>query len=188
MTKPDVTLPQAQASMAVIAHGLQQQYPDSNRDLGVRLVRLHEDSVGKFRAALLILMGSAGLVLLIACANSSTLLLARAAARRAEIGIRSSLGASRRRIIAQLLTESLLLAAAGGILGTLLAFALMRVLVVWAPQDIPGISSAHVDPRMLMFTALISMFAGILFGLAPAWQGSRESLNAALKESGRSGV
>jgi putative ABC transport system permease protein len=186
--KPNVTLSQAQAGMAVIAHGLQQQYPDSNRDLGVRLVPLHEDLVGKFRPALLILMGSAGLVLLIACANISTILLARAAARRAEIGIRSSLGATRRRIIAQLLTESLLLAAAGGTIGTLLAFALMRALVAWAPKDIPGISSAHVDPLMLTFTALISMFAGILFGLAPAWQVSREGLNAALKESGRGGV
>ena len=184
----NVTLSQAQAGMAVIAHRLEQKYPDSNRDLGVRLVPLQEAVVGKFRPALLILMGSAALVLLIACANIGTLLLARAAARHPEIAIRSSLGATRRRIIAQLLTESLLLAAAGGALGALLAFSLLGGLLAWAPQDIPRLSSAHVDPLMLVFTALISMFAGILFGLAPAWQVSRGSLNAFLKESGRAGL
>jgi len=186
--KRNVTLSQAQAGMAVIAQGLQQQYPDSDKYLGVRLVPLHEEMVGKFRPALLILMGSAVLVLLIACANIGTLLLVRAAARRAEIAIRSSLGAPRRRIIAQLLTESLLLAASGGTLGALLAFSLMDALVAWAPKDIPRVSFAHVDPLMLVFTALISMFAGILFGLAPAWQVSRGDLNTSLKQSGRGEV
>lgn len=181
----NVALSQAQAGMSVIAHGLQQQYPVSNSNLGVRLVPFREDMLGKFRPALLILMGSAALVLLIACANVGTLLLARAAARRAEIAIRSSLGATRRRIIVQLLTESLLLAAAGGALGALLAFFLMGTLVAWAPKDIPRVSSAHIDPLMLLFTALISMFAGILFGLAPAWQVSRGDLNTSLKQSGR---
>lgn len=186
--KANVTLSQAQAGMAVIAHGLQQQYPDSDRDLGVRLVPLHDDVVGKFRPALLILMGSASLLLLIACANIGTLLLARAAARPAEIAIRSSLGATRRRIIAQLLTESVLLASAGGALGALLAFSLLGVLVAWAPKDIPRISSAHVDPLMLVFTALVSMLAGILFGLAPAWQLSSGDLNGLMKASGRGGA
>ena len=186
--KANVTLSQAQAGMAVIAHGLQQQYPDSDRDLGVRLIPLHDDMVGKFRPALLILMGSASLVLLIACANIGTLLLARATARQAEIAIRSSLGATRRRIIAQLLTESVLLAAAGGTLGAVLAFSLMGSLIAWAPKDIPRVSSAHVDPLMLLFTALISILAGVLFGLAPAWQISHEDLIGLLKASGRGGI
>jgi putative ABC transport system permease protein len=181
-----VTLSQAQAGMAVIASGLEHKYPDSNRDLGVRLVPLQEDMVGKFRSALLILMGSAALVLLIACANIGTLLLARAAARHPEIAIRSTMGATRRRIVAQLLTESLLLAVAGGALGALLAFSLMDVLVAWAPKEIPRVSSAHVDLMLLMFTGLISVLAGVLFGLAPAWQISRGDLNTALKQSGRS--
>jgi putative ABC transport system permease protein len=182
----NVTLFQAQAEIAVIAHRLEQKYPDSNRDLGVRLVPLQEAVVGKFRSALLILMGSAALVLLIACANIGTLLLARAAARRPEIAIRSTMGATRRRILAQLLTENLLLAVAGGVLGALLAFSLMGVLVTWSPKEIPRISSAHIDLPVLMFTGLVSVLAGILFGLAPAWQISQGDLNASLRQTGRS--
>jgi putative ABC transport system permease protein len=182
----NVTLSQAQAEIAVIAQRLEQKYPDSNRDLGVRLIPLQEAVVGKFRSALLILMGSAALVLLIACANIGTLLLARATARKPEIAIRSTMGATRRRIIAQLLTESLLLAVAGGALGTLLAFSFMGVLVAWGPKEIPRISSAHVDLPVLMFTGLVSVLAGILFGLAPAWQISQGDLNASLKQTGRS--
>jgi len=181
----NVTLSQAQAEIAVIAHRLEQKYPDSNRDLGVRLIPLQEAAVGRFRSALLIVMGSAALVLLIACANIGTLLLARAAARQPEIAIRSTMGATRRRIIAQLLTESLLLAVAGGALGTLLAFSFMGVLVAWSPREIPRISSAHIDLPVLMFTGLVSVLAGILFGLAPAWQISQGDLNASLKQTGR---
>ncbi len=182
----NVNLSQAQAGMTVIASGLEQKYPESNRDLGVRLVPLQEDMVGKFRPALVILMGSAALVLLIACSNIGTLLLARAAGRQREIAIRSSLGASRRRIIAQLLTESLLLALAGGALGALFAFSLMDLLLAWAPRDIPRISSAHIDVPVLVFTGLISLLAGIFFGLAPAWQISHGDPNASLKQTGRS--
>jgi putative ABC transport system permease protein len=181
-----VILSQAQAEIAVIAQRLEQKYPDSNRDLGVRLVPLHEAVVGKFRSALLILMGSAALVLLIACANIGTLLLARAATRRPEIAIRSAMGATRRRIIAQLLTENLLLAIAGGALGALLAFSFMSVLLVWAPKEIPRISSAHIDLPVLMFTGLVSVLAGVLFGLAPAWLISQGDLNTSLKQTGRS--
>jgi putative ABC transport system permease protein len=182
----NVTLSGAQAEIAVIAHRLEQKYPDSNRDLGVRLIPLQEAVVGKFRSALLILMGSAALVLLIACANIGTMLLARAAARQPEIAIRSTMGATRRRIIAQLLTESLLLAVAGGALGTLLDFSFMGVLVAWSPREIPRISSAHIDLPVLVFTGLVSVLAGILFGLAPAWQISEGDLNASLKQTGRS--
>jgi putative ABC transport system permease protein len=182
----NVTLFQAQAEIAVIAQRLEQKYPDSNRDLGVRLVPLQEAVVGKFRSTLLILMGSAALVLLIACANIGTLLLARAAARRPEIAIRSTMGATRRRILAHLLTENLLLAVAGGVLGALLAFSLMGVLVAWSPKEIPRISSAHIDLPVLMFTGLVSVLAGILFGLAPAWQISQGDLNASLRQTGRS--
>ena len=182
----NVALSQAQAEIAVIAHRLEQKYPDSNRDLGVRLIPLQEAVVGKFRSALLILMGSAALVLLIACANIGTLLLSRAAARQQEVAIRSTMGATRRRIIAQLLTESLLLAVAGGILGTFLAFSFMGVLVAWSPREIPRISSAHIDLSVLMFTGMVSVLAGILFGLAPAWQISQGDLNSSLKQTGRS--
>ena len=182
----NVTLSQAQAGMTAIASGLEHKYPESNRDLGVRLVPLQEDMVGKFRPALLILMGSAALVLLIACANIATLLLARAAARQPEIAIRSSLGASRYTILAQLLTESILLALAGGALGGLFAFPLMDVMLAWAPKDIPRISSAHIDLPVLIFAGLISLLTGILFGLAPAWQSSLRNPNAFLKQTGRS--
>jgi predicted permease len=182
---PDVTLSQAQAAMTVIANRLAQKYPASNQDFGIRLVPLQEDMVGKFRPALLILMGSAVLVLLIACANIGTLLLSRAAARQSEIAIRASLGATRRRIISQLLTESLLLSLAGGALGAFLAFSLMRTLIAWAPAEIPRISSAQVSLSVLLFTALISVLAGIFFGLAPAWKISRSDLNSSLQQTSR---
>ena len=182
---PNVTLSQAQAAMTVVASRLAQKYPASNQDFGVRLVPLQEDMVGKFRPSLLILMGSAALVLLIACANIGTLLLSRAAARQSEIAIRASLGATRRRIITQLLTESLLLSLAGGVLGVLLAFSLMGTLLAWAPAEIPWISSAHVNLAVLFFTALISVLAGVLFGLAPAWQISRNDLNSSLQQTSR---
>ncbi|MGC1905658.1 MAG: ABC transporter permease [Candidatus Acidiferrum sp.] len=182
----NVTVSQAQAGMDAIASGLEQKYPESNRDLGVRLVPLQEDMVGKFRPALLILMGSAGLVLLVACTNIGTLLLTRAGTRLPEIAIRTSLGASRYRILGQLLTESLLLALVGGALGVLLAFPLMSAMLAWAPTDIPRISSAHIDLPMLAFAGLTSMFTGILFGLAPAWQSSRRNPNSSLKRTGRS--
>jgi putative ABC transport system permease protein len=179
----NVTLAQAQAGMTAIASSLAQKY--SNGELGVRLVPLREDMVGNFRPVLFILMGSAALVLLIACANIGTLLLSRAAARQAEIAIRSSLGATRGRIIWQLLTESLLLALIGGTLGVLGAFVLMHVLIAWAPGDIPRISSAHIDLAVLVFTCVVSSLAGILFGLAPAWQISRNDIETSLKQNAR---
>ena len=181
----DVTLPQAQAVMTAIASSAAQKYPASDQDLGVRLMPLREDMVGNFRPALLILMGSAAIVLLIACANIGTLLLSRAAVRQSEIAIRASLGATQTRIIRQLLTESLLLALLGGTLGVLFAFFLMRLLLPWAPVDIPRISSAHIDLVVLMFTSFISSLAGILFGLAPAWQISRTDRDASLKQNAR---
>jgi len=180
-----MNLSQAEAGMVVIASGLEQKYPESNRDLGVRLLPLQEDLVGKFRPALLILMGSAALVLLIACSNIGTLLLARGATRQSEMAIRSSLGASRRRIMVQLLTENLVLALAGGALGAFLAFSLLDLFLAWAPKDIPRISSAHINLPVLVFTGLISLLAGLLFGLVPAWQISHGDLNASLNQAGR---
>jgi putative ABC transport system permease protein len=186
--KANVNLSQAQAEMAVIAASLAQKYPAADRDLGVRLVPLQEAMVGKFRPALLILMASAALVLLIACVNIATLLLARASAREPEIAIRSSQGASRSRIIAQLLTESLMLAVLGGALGALLAFSLAGILVARVPVDILNVSSVHVDPAMLGFAVMTSLLAGILFGLAPAWQISRGQLNPSLKQQASRGT
>ncbi|HUN64403.1 MAG TPA: ABC transporter permease [Candidatus Sulfotelmatobacter sp.] len=182
---PDVSVSQAQAAMTVVASRLAQKYPASNRDFGVRLVPLPEDLVGKFRPALIILMGSAALVLLVACANLASLLLSRAVARQTEIAIRTSLGATRRRIVSQLLTESLLLSLVGGSLGVLLAFVLLQTLVAWVPADIPRISTAHLHPSVLLFTALTSVLAGILFGLAPAWQISRNNLHSSLQQTSR---
>jgi predicted permease len=186
--RPNVTLAQAQAGMETVARRLAQQYPDADAGLGVRLVPLHEEMVEKIRPALLILMGSVALVLLIACANIGNLLLARSAARRAEIAVRASLGASRIRVITQLVTESLLLAVAGGIAGAMLAGLLITGLAGRLPREISQITPVQLNLPVLVFTFLISMLAGILFGLAPAWQVSREDLNTLLKEGGRSGT
>jgi putative ABC transport system permease protein len=182
--RPNASFAQAQAAMDTIASRLAQQYPDAG-DLGVRLVPLHENMVGNIRPPLLILMGSVVLVLLIACANVSNLLLARSAARRTEIAIRASLGASRPRIIRQLVTESLLLALAGGSTGTLLAYSLTAAWVSFMPPDVPQVNPVHVNLLVLAFTFSISIFAGLIFGVAPAWELSRSDLNIQLKAGGR---
>jgi putative ABC transport system permease protein len=183
--KPNVTLAQAQTGMDTIGSRLAQQYPDADRDLGIRLIPLHEDVAGKSRPTLVVLMGSAVVVLLIACANIGNLLLARSQARRAEISIRASLGATRQRLILQLITESLLLAASGGSLGAILAFSFTGTLLSWAPKDIPRLASVHIDLVALGFTFLISVLSGICFGLVPAWQISRKNLSDIIKETGR---
>jgi putative ABC transport system permease protein len=183
--KTGVSLEQASAAMNAIARQLEQQYPDANAGYGVRLVPLHEEIVGKISTILLILFSAVGFVLLIACANVANLLLARASSRQKEIAVRSALGASRRRLINQLLTESLLLAMMGGVLGLLIALWGSDALIALSPANIPRLKEAGVDGRVLGFTLFLALLTTLIFGLAPAWQGSKPDLNDVLKEEGR---
>ncbi len=180
--EPGVSLRQAQSDMDTIAARLEKEYPDSNRDLGIKVVALQEDMVGDFRPVLLVLMGAVGFVLLIACANVANLLLARSATREKEIAIRAALGASRGRIITQMLTESVLLALAAGIAGSLIAFWSLDALIALAPKDVPRLTSVHLDPTVFGFTLFVSVLTGAIFGLAPSWQVSRGNVNESLNE------
>jgi putative ABC transport system permease protein len=183
--KPGVTLEQAQAEMSTIAANLEKQYPDSNTYRGLKLFSFHEDLVEDYHDALLIILGAVACVLLIACANVANLLLARATVRHKETAIRSALGASRFRLIRQLMTESLLLSVCGGVFGLLLAWWGTEALVGIIPEDLPRLSEINVDFAVLGFTFLISLLTGLGFGLAPAWKSSKTELTEVMKESGR---
>jgi putative ABC transport system permease protein len=183
--KPGVSKEQAQAEMTTISARLEQQYPDKNLHRGTRIEPALEALVGSVRPALLILLGAVGCVLLIACANVANLLLARAMTRHKEMAIRSALGASRFRVVRQLLTESVLLSLSGGLLGLILAVWWSDLLIALGKKDIPRALQVGLDWRVLGFTLVVSLLTGVIFGLVPAIHSSKTQLTETLKEGGR---
>jgi predicted permease len=187
LLKPGVTLAQANAQMKLAARQYLRAYPSADPQQSFAVEPLRDTIIGDVRKSLLILLGAVGLVLLIACANVASLLLVRATGRKREFAIRSALGASRARVIHQLLTESVLLSVTGGILGLVLGFVGVRALLAISPAGLPRIgedgAAIGVDWRVLAFTLAVSLFTGILFGLFPAFSASRSDLNSSLKES-----
>jgi len=182
---PGVTLAQARGDMDRIAHNLSVLYPEADKDVGISLVSMKQDIVGNVQPFLLVLLAAVGFLLLISCANVASLLLARSMARSGEFALRSALGAGRTRLIRQLLTESTLLAATGGLLGLALAWIATKAIVAALPAELPRATEVSLDTRVLLFTLAVSLLAGIVFGLAPALKTSRTNLQDVLRSSGR---
>lgn len=183
--RPGVTVAQAEAELKVLAAQLATQYPDSNKGWGIFMMPLQDYSVRDVRAVLYTLLGAVGCVLLIACANIANLLLARATARHREISIRAALGASRARLVRQLLTESVLLAVCGGLAGVLLARWGLDALLALAPANLPRMTDIHLNSGVLVFSLALSVLTGLVFGIAPAWLAARADVNEALKQGSR---
>ena len=186
--KPGVTESQAQAEADTIAARLEQQYPDENTHKGIHVESALKALVGDIRPALLILLGAVACVLLIACANVANLLLARAMTRHKEMAVRSALGASRLRVVRQLLTESVLLSLAGGVLGLILAVWWSDLLIALGKKDIPRAIQIGLDWRVLGFTLGVSVLTGLVFGLVPALHLSKTQLTESLKEGRGAGA
>jgi len=183
--KPGVSIDQANADANAIGASLEKQYPDSNGHLSLTVHPQIEAMVGDVRPVLMMVLGAVGFLLLIACSNAANLLLARAAGRQREMAIRASMGAGRARVLRQLLTESVLLALAGGLLGLFLAVWGTTLLASIPSLQIPRLAQAGIDLRVLAFTLGVSVLTGVLFGMAPAWHASRFNLFLSLKEGGR---
>ncbi len=183
--KDGVTLERARSDFQTIGSRLALQYPVFNQDAGVVANPMLEDTVGQIRPALLVLLGAVVFVLLIACANVANLLLAKAAGRQREIAIRTSLGATSARILSQMLTESVLLAVAGGLVGLLLAYGAFRGLLTLAPTNLPRLTEVGLNSTVVWATLLLSAITGILFGFAPAWYASKTDVNSLMKEGSR---
>jgi predicted permease len=183
--KPEVTLAQAKSDMDRVAQNLAAAFPEADKDVGITLVSMKEDIVGNVQPFLIVLLAAVGFLLLISCANVANLLLAQAMGRSREFAIRAALGANHMRVIRQLLTESILLASIGGALGLLLAVWATKIILASLPGALPRANEVSLDYHVLLFAMALSLFAGIIFGLAPALKTSRVDLHEILKESGR---
>jgi predicted permease len=188
--KPSITAPQASAELDRFAAQLAREYPDNYPAIsgwGMFLVPMKEQLVGQVRPALLVLLGAVAFVLLIACVNIANLLLANGSAREREFAVRAAMGAERWRLIRQLVTESLMLALAGGMLGLVIAYWGVGAVRALVGDSVPRVDEIRVDPFVLGFTFVVSILAGLIFGLAPAWHGAKTNLQDALKDGGRGG-